>query len=188
MTRLSRLSAAGSRRAIRAARCRRAIRPWRLSRDRRPALRSYGPPGTRCPDGSVLTGREGTIPVLLSGDSWRSWVRTLLSRRVYADPNARSRSRMPAAVAIATANPIGAKIYGEASGRSGLEGRAKATADEMGQLTEAFPWSEASATPPGAYPSPRMFKPGSGNSRLHQVRRGLIGPAMPREFVRAGRH
>jgi hypothetical protein len=44
---------------------------------------------------------------------------------------------VPAAVAIATANPIGlivvggAKIYGEASGRSGLEGRAKSTADEI---------------------------------------------------------
>ena len=44
---------------------------------------------------------------------------------------------VPAAVAIATANPIGlivvggAKIYGEASGRSGLQGRAKATADEI---------------------------------------------------------
>jgi hypothetical protein len=44
---------------------------------------------------------------------------------------------VPAAVAIATANPIGlivvggAKIYGEASGRAGLEGRAKATADEI---------------------------------------------------------
>ena len=42
---------------------------------------------------------------------------------------------VPAAVAIATANPIGLivvggyKIYGEASGRSGLEGRAKATAE-----------------------------------------------------------
>jgi Domain of unknown function (DUF4410) len=44
---------------------------------------------------------------------------------------------VPAAVAIATANPIGlivvggAKLYGEASGRSGLEGRAKATADAI---------------------------------------------------------
>ncbi len=44
---------------------------------------------------------------------------------------------VPAAVAIATANPIGlivvggAKIYGETSGRSGLQGRAKATADEI---------------------------------------------------------
>jgi hypothetical protein len=44
---------------------------------------------------------------------------------------------VPAAVAIATANPIGlivvggAKIYGEASGRNGLQGRAKATADEI---------------------------------------------------------
>jgi Domain of unknown function (DUF4410) len=46
---------------------------------------------------------------------------------------------VPAAVAIATANPIGlivvggAKIYGEASGRNGLEGRAKATADEISE-------------------------------------------------------
>src|ERR1700691_399673 len=46
---------------------------------------------------------------------------------------------VPAAVAIATANPVGrivvggAKIYGEASGRSGLEGRAKATADEIAE-------------------------------------------------------
>jgi hypothetical protein len=40
---------------------------------------------------------------------------------------------------IATANPIGlivvggAKIYSETSGRSGLEGRAKATADEIAE-------------------------------------------------------
>ena len=44
---------------------------------------------------------------------------------------------VPAAVAIATANPVGlivvggAKIYGAACGRSGLEGRAKSTADEI---------------------------------------------------------
>jgi hypothetical protein len=44
---------------------------------------------------------------------------------------------VPAAVAIATANPIGlivvggAKIYGEASGNAGLQGRAKSTADEI---------------------------------------------------------
>jgi len=44
---------------------------------------------------------------------------------------------VPAAVAIATANPIGLivvggmKIYGEASGKSTLEGRAKATADAI---------------------------------------------------------
>jgi hypothetical protein len=44
---------------------------------------------------------------------------------------------VPAAVAIATANPVGlivvsgVKIYGAASGRSGLEGRAKSTADEI---------------------------------------------------------
>jgi hypothetical protein len=44
---------------------------------------------------------------------------------------------VPAAVAIATANPVGLivvggiKIYGAASGRTGLEGRAKSTADEI---------------------------------------------------------
>jgi hypothetical protein len=44
---------------------------------------------------------------------------------------------VPAAVVIATANPVGLivvgglKIYGAASGRSGLEGRAKSTADEI---------------------------------------------------------
>lgn len=44
---------------------------------------------------------------------------------------------VPAAVAIASANPVGLivvgglKIYGAASGRSGLEGRAKSTADEI---------------------------------------------------------
>jgi multiple antibiotic resistance protein len=44
---------------------------------------------------------------------------------------------VPAAVTIATGNPVGlivvggAKLYGAASGRSGLEGRAKATADEI---------------------------------------------------------
>ena len=44
---------------------------------------------------------------------------------------------VPAAVAIATANPVGLivvgglKVYGAASGRTGLEGRAKSTADEI---------------------------------------------------------
>jgi hypothetical protein len=44
---------------------------------------------------------------------------------------------VPAAVAIASGSPIGlivvggAKVYGEGSGRAGLEGRAKATADEI---------------------------------------------------------
>ena len=44
---------------------------------------------------------------------------------------------VPAAVAIATANPIGvivtggARLYGEASGKNTLQGRAKATADEI---------------------------------------------------------
>jgi len=46
---------------------------------------------------------------------------------------------VPAAVAIATRNPLGlivvggAKIYGETSGRNALEGRAKATADEIAE-------------------------------------------------------
>jgi hypothetical protein len=46
---------------------------------------------------------------------------------------------MPSAVAIASGSPVGlivvggAKIYGEASGRSGIEGRAKATADEISE-------------------------------------------------------
>ena len=46
---------------------------------------------------------------------------------------------VPAAVAIATGNPIGlmvvggAKIYGEASGKNTLEGRAKATADAIAE-------------------------------------------------------
>jgi Domain of unknown function (DUF4410) len=45
----------------------------------------------------------------------------------------------PAAVALATGNPIGLivvggmKVYGEASGRSTLEGRAKATADAIAE-------------------------------------------------------
>ena len=44
---------------------------------------------------------------------------------------------VPAAVAIASSSPIGlivmggAKVYGAASGRTGLEGRAKATADKI---------------------------------------------------------
>jgi hypothetical protein len=44
---------------------------------------------------------------------------------------------VPAAVAIASGNPVGLivvgglKVYGEASGRNKLEGRAKATADEI---------------------------------------------------------
>jgi hypothetical protein len=44
---------------------------------------------------------------------------------------------VPAAVTIATGSPVGlivvggAKLYGAASGRSGLEGRAKSTADEI---------------------------------------------------------
>jgi len=46
---------------------------------------------------------------------------------------------MPAAVAIATGSPVGlivvggAKLYGEATGKTGIEGRAKATADEIAE-------------------------------------------------------
>jgi uncharacterized protein DUF4410 len=46
---------------------------------------------------------------------------------------------VPAAIALATANPVGLivvgglKIAGAATGRSGLEGRAKATADEISE-------------------------------------------------------
>jgi hypothetical protein len=46
---------------------------------------------------------------------------------------------MPAAVAIASGSPVGlivvggAKLYGEASGKTGLEGRAKSTADEIAE-------------------------------------------------------
>jgi hypothetical protein len=46
---------------------------------------------------------------------------------------------VPSAVTIATGNPVGlivvggAKLLGEASGRTGLEGRAKATADQIAQ-------------------------------------------------------
>jgi hypothetical protein len=46
---------------------------------------------------------------------------------------------VPAAVAIASGNPIGLivvgglKVYGEASGRNTLEGRAQATADAIAQ-------------------------------------------------------
>jgi hypothetical protein len=46
---------------------------------------------------------------------------------------------MPAAVAVATGSPVGlivvggAKLYGEATGRSGIEGRAKETADEIAE-------------------------------------------------------
>jgi hypothetical protein len=51
----------------------------------------------------------------------------------------------PAAIAIATGNPIGlavmggAKVIGEASGRTGLDGRAKQTADKIAeQLKQRF--------------------------------------------------
>jgi len=50
---------------------------------------------------------------------------------------------VPAAVAIATGSPVGVivmgglKVYGEASGRNKLEGRAKATADEIATQLKA---------------------------------------------------
>ena len=46
---------------------------------------------------------------------------------------------VPSAVAIASGSPVGlivvggAKVYGEATGKTGLEGRAKSTADEISQ-------------------------------------------------------
>jgi hypothetical protein len=52
---------------------------------------------------------------------------------------------VPSAVAIASGSPVGlivvggAKLYGEATGRTGLDGRAKSTADEIaGQLKIRF--------------------------------------------------
>jgi len=50
---------------------------------------------------------------------------------------------VPAAVAIATGNPIGLivvdgmKIYGEASGKNTIEGRAKATADAIAEHSKS---------------------------------------------------
>jgi len=79
---------------------------------------------------------------------------------------------VPAAVAIATANPVGlivvggAKIYGAASGRSGLEGRAKATADEIAaQLRIRFEdrgWIQSESNDSGSLPdilTPQGWKP-----------------------------
>jgi hypothetical protein len=49
----------------------------------------------------------------------------------------------PAAVVIATGNPIGLivvggmRIYGEASGKSTIEGRAKATADAIAEHSKS---------------------------------------------------
>jgi uncharacterized protein DUF4410 len=65
---------------------------------------------------------------------------------------------VPAAMAVATGNPIGlivaggAKVYGEASGRNTLEGRAKATADEIAQQLKIRFQERGwiNAPPPGA--------------------------------------
>ena len=79
---------------------------------------------------------------------------------------------VPAAVAIAAANPVGlivvggAKIYGAASGRSGLEGRAKATADEIAaQLKIRFQdrgWIRSESDRSGSLPdilTPQGWRP-----------------------------
>jgi hypothetical protein len=61
---------------------------------------------------------------------WLGWQYFMLA-------SCRIRGSSAAAVAIASANPVGLivvgglKIYGAASGRTGLEGRAKSTADEI---------------------------------------------------------
>ena len=53
---------------------------------------------------------------------------------------------VPAAVAIAAGNPVGLivigglRVYGAASGRSGLEGRAKSTADEICWTSLPIKW------------------------------------------------
>jgi Domain of unknown function (DUF4410) len=79
---------------------------------------------------------------------------------------------VPAAVAIAAANPVGlivvggVKIYGAASGRTGLEGRAKATADEIAaQLKIRFQdrgWIRSESDRSGSFPdilTPQGWRP-----------------------------
>ncbi len=67
-------------------------------------------------------------------------LRKLGSGTVDSGGNKTPGAAAPAAVAIATGNPIGLivsggmKIYGEASGSSQLEGRAKATAKEIADV------------------------------------------------------
>jgi hypothetical protein len=64
-------------------------------------------------------------------------LRKLGSGTLLASGNKTPGMVVPAAVAVATANPVGLivvgglKIYGAASGRTGLEGRAKSTADAI---------------------------------------------------------
>jgi len=67
-------------------------------------------------------------------------LRKLGSGTVEAGSNKSPGLVAPAAVAVATGSPIGLivmggmKVYGEASGRSGMEGRAKATAKEIADV------------------------------------------------------
>jgi Domain of unknown function (DUF4410) len=70
-------------------------------------------------------------------------LRKLGSGQVGAEGNKAPGLVAPAAIAIATGNPIGLavmggmKIYGQASGRNTLEGRAKSTADEIAAQLKA---------------------------------------------------
>jgi hypothetical protein len=75
----------------------------------------------------------------------KNGLRKLGSGQVGAAGNKAPGLVVPAAVAVATGNPIGLavmgglKIYGQASGRNTLEGRAKSTADEIAaQLKSRF--------------------------------------------------
>ena len=67
----------------------------------------------------------------------KNGLRQIGSGKLGAEGNKAPGLVVPAAIAIATGNPIGlavmggVKIYGQASGRNTLEGRAKATADEI---------------------------------------------------------
>jgi hypothetical protein len=70
-------------------------------------------------------------------------LRKLGSGQVGAEGNKAPGLVVPAAVAIATGNPIGLavmgglKVYGQASGRNSLEGRAKSTADVIAEQLKA---------------------------------------------------
>lgn len=72
-------------------------------------------------------------------------LRKIGSGKLSAEGNKAPGLVAPAAIAIATGNPIGlavmggVKVYGQVSGRNTIEGRAKATADEIAaQLKERF--------------------------------------------------
>jgi len=69
----------------------------------------------------------------------REGLRKLGSGTLSSSGNKMPGAVAPAAVAIATGNPIGlivvggTKLYGEVSGKNTLEGRAKATADAIAE-------------------------------------------------------